>query len=173
MGSTRTRLGLLLQARREASGFSRARLADLVDVPAKTIEGWEVGRVAKPPVHDVLRVARVLRIPVAEIEAAVLDPEESPPRALSSEQLESRGAVPLLEQAIELFGWSEEQAAAALQTSVPRVRAWRRGSRAMTLPEVMTVAALIGLHAVGSGHVGDIGELFPAAAGALAPPDRS
>jgi hypothetical protein len=37
----------------------------------------------------------------------------------------------------------------------------------------MTVAALIGLHAVGSGRIGDIGDLFPAAAGALAPPDRS
>lgn len=84
--------------------------------------------------------------------------------------------MPLLEQAIDLFGWSEEEAAAALQTTVARVRSWRRGSRAMTLPEVMTVAALIGLHAVGGApgsERGDVTELFPAAAGALAPPDRS
>ena len=150
---------MLLQERREASGYSRARLAELVDVPAGTIEGWELGRVAKPPIHDVLRVARVLRISVGEIEGAVLDSEEPSTRPVSGE-VEGRGAVPLLEQAIALFGWTEEQAAAALQTSVARVRAWRRGSRDMTLSEVMTVAALIGLRAAGNaGGLGRVGEI--------------
>ena len=149
MGATRTRLGLLLQARREAAGYSRTRLGELVDVPAGTIEGWEIGRVAKPPIHDVLKVARVLRIPVVEIEAAVLEPEQAPTETVHSPADDGAGAAPLLEQAIELFGWTEEQAAAALQTSVGRVRAWRRGTRGMTLPEVMTVAALLALRAVG------------------------
>jgi transcriptional regulator with XRE-family HTH domain len=145
---TPTRLGRLLQARRESAGYSRARLAELVGVPGGTIEGWETGRVAKPPVHDVLRVARVLRVPVLEIEAAALDlPGGSAARSPRDESPSE--AASLLEQAIDLFGWSERQAAAALETSVPRVRAWRRGARAMALPEVMTVAALLALRAAG------------------------
>ena len=124
-----------------------------------------------------LRVARVLRIAVTEIEAAVIEPEEPATEPAVGTSGREPGAVPLLEQAIELFGWTEEQAAAALQTSVARVRAWRRGTRGMSLPEVMTVAALIGLRAVGgatgNSQVEELSERFPAAASALAPVDRS
>jgi transcriptional regulator with XRE-family HTH domain len=156
--SARTRLGLLLQERREAVGYSRVRLGELVDVPAGTLEGWEIGRVAKPPVHDVLRVARVLRIPVTEIEAAVLDPAAEPtPAAARAGGLEG---VPLLEQAIEVFGWTDAQAAAALQTSLDALRAWRTGRRKMELPAVMTVAALLALRGAG-GARGDGGRNDP------------
>ena len=171
MGAQRTKLGMLLQARREAAGYSRARLSELVDVPAGTIEGWEIGRVAKPPIHDVLKVARVLRVPVAEIETAVLEAEQPLTEPTGRPLAETAGAAPLLEQAIELFGWTEEQAAVALQTSVGRVRAWRQGKRGMTLPEVMTVAALIGLRAVGGSSrpvsSDEAAGLFAEAAGAL------
>ena len=177
MRAARTRLGLLLQARREAAGYSRTRLGELVDVPAGTIEGWEIGRVAKPPIHDVLKVARVLRIPVAEIEAAVLEPEQAPTKPLHGQPDVASGAAPLLEQAIELFGWTEEQAAAALQTSAARVRAWRRGTRGMTLPEVMTVAALIALRAVGGASPttgpDETADQLAKAAVALAKPGRA
>ena len=143
----RTALGTLLQARREARGFSRTRLGALLAIPPGTIEGWELGRVAKPPIHDVLRVARFLEISPEEIEAAVLEPDDAP--AGPGDDAPSSGAVPLLEQAIEVFGWTDAQAAAALDTSPSVVRAWRTGAVAMTLPELMTVAALLGLHAAG------------------------
>jgi transcriptional regulator with XRE-family HTH domain len=148
MVAKRTALGTLLQERREALGYSRTRLGELVGIKSATIEAWELGRVTKPPIHDVLTLARFLGISFEEIETAVLRdhaPEPSPePRA------DAEGAVPLLEQAIELFGWSDEQTAGALQTTLEQVRAWRRGAEAIPLPDLMTVAALVGLHAAGA-----------------------
>jgi hypothetical protein len=94
----------------------------------------------------VLRLARFLGISPAEIEAAVL--EEGAGTA-SPAAAPAPGPAHLLEQAIALFGWTEAQAAAALQATETKVSAWRSGEVAMTLPEVMTVAALIGLHAAG------------------------
>jgi transcriptional regulator with XRE-family HTH domain len=145
--SPRSALGRLLQARREALGYSRTRAGAILGIPPGTIEGWELGRVAKPPLQDVFRLARFLAITPAEIEAAVLEesmeavsPDPSPPEP---------GPAHLLEQAIALFGWTNAQAAGALQTTETKLRAWRSGEVAMTLPEVMTVAALIGLHAAG------------------------
>jgi transcriptional regulator with XRE-family HTH domain len=145
--SPRTALGRLLQARREALGYSRTRAGAILGIPPGTIEGWELGRVAKPPLQDVLRLARFLGLSAAEIEAAVL--EERGVEAGSPEPSPEAGAAHLLEQAIALFGWTDAQAATALQTSETKVKAWRAGNLAMTLPEVMTVAALIGLHAAG------------------------
>lgn len=145
--SPRTALGRLLQARREALGYSRTRAGAILGIPAGTIEGWELGRVAKPPLQDILRLARFLGVSAAEIETAVL--EESGVAASPPEPSPEPGAAHLLEQAIALFGWTNMQAATALQTTETKVKAWRAGKVAMTLPEVMTVAALIGLHAAG------------------------
>jgi transcriptional regulator with XRE-family HTH domain len=145
---TRTALGRLLQERRTALGYSRTRAGTILGIPPGTIEGWELGRVAKPPVHDVLRLARLLGISPAEIEAAVL--EDSPLEADEETSEPRPGAASLLEQAFSLFAWSNAQAAAALQTTPEAVAAWRSGERTMTLPETMSVAALIGLHAAGA-----------------------
>ena len=144
--SPRSPLGRLLQSRREALGYSRTRAGAILEIPPGTIEGWELGRVTKPPLQDVLRLARFLGISAAEIEAAALaaDAEASP--ALPGPE---PSPAHLLEQAIAIFGWTEAQAAAALQTTETKMNAWRSGEVAMTLPEVMTVAALIGLHAAG------------------------
>src|SRR5437588_12587883 len=68
-----TALGKLLQERREAAGYSRARAGELVGIKPGTIEGWELGRVARPPIHDVLRMAHFLGIPPEEISAAVFE----------------------------------------------------------------------------------------------------
>jgi transcriptional regulator with XRE-family HTH domain len=143
----RTQLGRLLQVRRQAAGLSRTRVGAILDIPPGTIEGWELGRVAKPPVHDVLRLARLLGISPAEVEAAVLEDRPLEPDGETSEP--SPGAAPLLDQAFSLFAWSNAQAPAALQTTPETVAAWRSGERTMTLPETMSVAALIGLHAAG------------------------
>jgi transcriptional regulator with XRE-family HTH domain len=153
-GNQRTPLGRLLQQRREERGYSRTRLGELVGVKPGTLEGWELGRVAKPPIHDVLRVARFLGITAAEIEEAVVG-ASAPPQP---------GRVPavaplLLEQAIELFGWSDEEAAAAFQTTPARVRAWLTGAEPLGLPELMTLTALIGLHAAGANERSRILEL--------------
>ena len=149
MASGRHALARLLQERREAMGYSRSRVGELVGIPPGTIEGWEIGRVAKPPLQDVLRLARVLRISPEEIDAAVLGPADANADRGNASGDGGRGA-PLLEQAITLFGWSDEQVAAALETSVSKVRAWRSGTVATTLPELMTVSALLGLHAATS-----------------------
>ncbi len=43
-----TALSRLLQDRREAAGYSRARVGELIGIKPGTIEGWELGRVTKP-----------------------------------------------------------------------------------------------------------------------------
>lgn len=78
-------------------GYSRARVAELVEIKAGTLEGWELGRVTKPPVHDVLRLARFLGISAEEIEAAVLG-DQRPRRDQTATD-----AIPLLEQAVALL----------------------------------------------------------------------
>jgi hypothetical protein len=122
-------------------------------------------------VHDILKLARFLLIPLDEIEAAALRDElpESPPVP----RRDAEGKVPLLEQAIELFAWTDEQAAAALQTTRERVRSWRRGVEPMPLPELMTVAALVALHAAGaaggSPRIADVAQALAGSAQARAP----
>jgi transcriptional regulator with XRE-family HTH domain len=134
-------LGRLLDERRHARGFSRTRLGELCGVNPSTIEAWELGRVSRPPIHDVLRLARALGISLTEIEQAVF--ADVPLPATEPE----RGGPPLLEQVLETFGWDELELAHTLGVNSELVGAWRRGERAMTLPELMTVAALLGLHA--------------------------
>jgi transcriptional regulator with XRE-family HTH domain len=164
----RTALSRLIQERREDLGYSRARLGELVGIKPATIEAWELGRVAKPPVHDVLRLARFLAIPLEEIEAAALGDEG--PEARPPPQPEATGKVPLLEQAIELFGWTNEHAAAALDATPEQVAAWRSGEVPMPLPTLMTVAALIALHAAGAvGGTARIADLAEALARSPAP----
>jgi transcriptional regulator with XRE-family HTH domain len=140
----RTELGKLLQERRDALGYSRTRTGEILGIPPGTIEGWELGRVAKPPIHDVLKLARFLGIATEEIEAAVLGEEAPEP---SWDTPSPGAAAPLLEQAITLFGWTNAEAGAALRTTARQIDAWRTGTAAMTLPDVMAVAALIGLNA--------------------------
>src|SRR5437762_1820628 len=71
--SRQTALGKLLQERREAAGYSRARAGEFVGIKPGTIEGWELGRVARPPIHDVLRMAHFLQISPEEINSAVFE----------------------------------------------------------------------------------------------------
>src|SRR3954454_3928384 len=137
MPSTKpTVLGGLLQSRRLALGFSRTRAAELSRVNASTIEAWEVGRVSKPPLHDVLRLARVLRISTVELERAAMEESEAPPER-------ARGAVPLLERAIALLGWREDDAAGALNTTLARVQSLRAGREELSVLEVMSLIAVL------------------------------
>src|ERR671910_738924 len=71
MSPRQTALGRLLQDHRETAGYSRTRIGEVVGIKAGTIEGWELGRVARPPIHDVLRLAHFLDISADEIQRAV------------------------------------------------------------------------------------------------------
>lgn len=157
MSPQQTALGRLLQLRREAAGYSRTRAADLVGIKPGTIEGWELGRVARPPIHDVLRLAHFLRISSEEIlEAVFVDAGEAPATVEEPEDLRARkpgrrrrqGAVPLLEAAFRLFGWKDEAAAAkALNTTSANVRAWRTGSEQMAFADYLTLTSIVGIAA--------------------------
>lgn len=156
MTPPQTTLGRLLQERRESAGYSRTRIGELVGIKPGTIEGWELGRVAKPPIHDVLRLSHFLRIPAEEIQQAVFEDVGDVPSADPSDQKErkkagrrrSRAAVPLLEAAFRLFGWSnEDDAAQALGTSAERVRLWRTGSEQMAFADYLTLTSMIGVAA--------------------------
>jgi transcriptional regulator with XRE-family HTH domain len=152
-----TALGRLLQDRRESAGYSRTRIAELVGIKPGTIEGWELGRVARPPIHDVLRLSHFLAIPADEIQQAVFeDAGGAPPAAdLPAEQERKKvrrrpgeGAVPLLEAGFRLLGWlSEDDAAEALDTSAERIRRWRSGAERMEFADYMTLSSIIAVAA--------------------------
>src|SRR5947207_6513329 len=71
MHGERNALAMLLQEQRERAGYSRAKLGELLGISPGTIEGWELGRVERPPVHDVIRLAEFLRISHDDLVAAV------------------------------------------------------------------------------------------------------
>src|SRR3954464_11084316 len=98
-------LARLLQERREAAGYSRARLGKIVGISAGTIEGWELGRVERPPFHEVMRIAAFLRIQPDDVQRVAFadagaspDPGEHPGSARSEEARQEetlrRGTAP-------------------------------------------------------------------------------
>lgn len=168
MSADRNTLGSLLQARRSQQGYSRARVAEAVGSSPGTIEGWEVGRVAKPPLSDVLRLARFLSISLAEIEQAALADDDETSREHGSTRSDSGaarripGTAPLLEEAIRVLGWSEEEAADFLQTTPAQIGAWRRRSAALPIVDVLALTSIVGarlsseLRGLAAGPSGDL-----------------
>jgi transcriptional regulator with XRE-family HTH domain len=146
-----TPLGELLRRRRTDLGYSRTRAAELSGINASTIEAWEVGRVGKPPIHDVLRLARALSISTAELEQTVMGDRSSAEVPPSPEPAERSGAIPLLERAIAVLGWTDADAAAALNTSAARVGALRRGQGELSVLEVMSLIAVLAAFPSGVG----------------------
>ena len=148
-----TALARLLQERREAAGYSRARLGKIVGISAGTIEGWELGRVGRPPFHEVMRIASFLRIPLEDIQRAVFadsgtvpDPDEHPgtPERKKAGRKKRFGAVPLLEAAFRLYGWRDEtDAAEALGVTPAKVRAWRQGSDRMDVSQYLALTTTV------------------------------
>lgn len=148
-----TALARLLQERRETAGYSRAKLGTIVGISAGTIEGWELGRVERPPFHEVMRIASFLRIPLKDLQRAVFadsgtvpDPDRHPgtPERKKAGRKKRLGAVPLLEAAFRLYGWRDEsEAAEALGTTPEQLRAWRRGSKRMSIAQYMALTATV------------------------------
>jgi transcriptional regulator with XRE-family HTH domain len=165
MSPRQTSLGRLLQERREAAGYSRARLGELIGIKPGTIEGWELGRVARPPIHDVLRMTHFLGVSADDITAAVFqDAGEVAAAADQPERKERKkgrkrrpeGAVPLLEAAFRLFGWKDEpEAAAALNSTPDQVSRWRSGAETMAFADFLTLTSMIGVAAAEAMKGGD------------------
>ena len=165
MSPRQTALGRLLQERREAAGYSRARVGELVGIKPGTIEGWELGRVARPPIHDVVRMAHFLSVSPDEITAAVFEdaggvaPVADQPERKERKKGRKRrpeGAVPLLEAAFRLFGWKDEtEAAAALNSTPNQIGRWRSGAETMAFADFLTLTSMIGVAAAEAMKGGD------------------
>lgn len=174
MSPTVTALGALLRSRREGLGYSRTRAAELSGLNASSLEAWELGRVAKPPIHDVLRLARVLSISTPDLERAVMEDgapvrvershdeeegEDPQPAAKVTPADVASAGIPLLERATAVLGWSDEDAAAALNTSTKRMRSLRRGESQLSVLEVLSLIALLAAFPAGRGGASEA-EIF-------------
>jgi transcriptional regulator with XRE-family HTH domain len=154
MRGDRTAVARLLHERRERAGYSRAKLADLLEISSGTIEGWELGRVERPPLHDVLRLVEFLQISYDDLLAAATadtcgvpsqrdHPSGVRPKTTPNKTLD---AVPLLDAAFRLFRWKgAEEAAAALNVSPKQVRQWRSGSEPMNVVDYVSLTAIVNL----------------------------
>jgi transcriptional regulator with XRE-family HTH domain len=135
-------LGKLLQSRREAAGLSRPRLARLVDMSPGTIEGWETERVTRPPIAEILRIARALGISLGDVEAAVLAGDDREPVSASTGA--SNAALELLKLAMARYDWSEAQVDEMLDEPTGSCASWLNG---LPMPQRSAVAATIAVTA--------------------------
>ena len=154
MRGDRGAVAQLLQEERERAGYSRAKLGELLEIRPGTIEGWELGRVERPPLHDVLRLAEFLQISYDALLAAatadsggVLSQRDhlsgADRKAKPKKTLEP---IPLLEAAFRLFRWKgENEASAALNVSPDQVRRWRRGSEPMSVVDYVSLTAIVNM----------------------------
>ena len=145
MGKT---LGQLLKNKREQLGYSRTRTAELTGINASSLEAWEVGRVAKPPLHDVIRLARVLSISMLDLERTVIaETDENLPRQQHADaaDLPSLATIglPLLARAMDSLRWNDQATASALNTSAARIARLRAGDDDLSPLEVMTLIAML------------------------------
>lgn len=154
MRGKRTAVAQLLQEQRERAGYSRAKLGELLEVRPGTIEGWELGRVVRPPLHDVLRLAKFLQISYDDLLAAAMadsaaaPPQQDAPSGVTRRPKSTKtlAPLPLLEAAFRLFRWKgDHEAAAALHVSPEQVRRWRRGSEPMNVVDYLSLTAIVNL----------------------------
>jgi transcriptional regulator with XRE-family HTH domain len=151
MHGKRTALAKLLQEQRERAGYSRAKLGELLGISPGTIEGWELGRVERPPVHDVIRLAEFLRISYDDLVAAVTAdrsgipaPQDDSFGVARKTRPKKAPAARLLEASFLLFGWKDDHdAASALDVSPDRVRLWRRGNEPMNVLDYLALTATV------------------------------
>ena len=154
MRGKRSAVAKLLQEQRERAGYSRTKLGELLEISPGTIEGWELGRVERPPVHDVIRLAEFLRISYGDLLAAVtadsggtpLKQDDSSDIARKARSKKTLGAIPLLEASFRLFHWKDDdEAAAALKVSPSQVRTWRQGAEPMNAIDYLSLTAVVNL----------------------------
>ncbi len=178
MSSERSELARLLQRSRERAGYSRTALGKLLEVNPKTIESWESGKIRRPQLHDVIRMATFLQIPFEAIQqAAFADAGSIPDAAAQPERPVRRkpgrkkpaaAVVPLLEAGFAVCGWEDEQEAAqALGVTTKRVRAWRHGREPLDLGSHLRLSASVNLALADALKENNSGERIRIAAEAL------
>ena len=153
MSPRQTPLGRLLQSRREELGYSRPALGAAVGISPGTIEGWELGRVSKPPINDVWRLARYLRIGMTDLDAVLLDDDASPGETARKNERRRRAEpmrretpeVALLRKGMELFRWSEDDVAILLNVDAARVASWLVGAERMGTQDVLGLQSAFAL----------------------------
>jgi transcriptional regulator with XRE-family HTH domain len=135
-------LGSLIREYREFAGYSRSALGEQVGIAPLELERWEIAGVPLPPSAAFLGLADFLDVPSSAVEAARAERDEAqlprPPR----DQPEAYGAVPVLEYAIDVRGWTPEEIAEALETTPTKVQAWRLGAIEMAPAERSALTAL-------------------------------
>jgi hypothetical protein len=138
-------VGTLIREHREWAGYSRVRLGDLVGVPAEELERWELTGVPLPPSEQVRSVAEFLDIEPERLDAAVSGEKGVvPDRDMSFRHFDQEyGAVPQLDYALDVRGFTPEALAEALDTTPTMVQAWRLGAIEMTVAERLALTGLI------------------------------
>lgn len=168
MQGKRNAVAKLLQDQRERAGYSRVKLGELLGMSAGTIEGWELGRVDRPPLHDVIRLAEFLRISYDDLRSAVVADSGGIPRqqadpsgvARKTRPRKTLGSVALLEAAFRLFGWKDvDDAAAALNVSRDQVCLWRQGGEPMNVVDYLSLTAMVNVAIAGAMRSGKPSEL--------------
>lgn len=145
--SPATHLARLLKRRRQQSRMSRLRASQLSGINVSSIEAWEMGRVAKPPIHDVMRLAYVLSISPKELQHAAFADQPLPEGV---DAAVPRGWL-LLERVIAVMTWSEQDVATALSTTAERVRDLRDGSARPSELDAVTLGMVLGAYPDGPG----------------------
>lgn len=154
MSPRQNALGRLLQRHREELGYSRPALGEAVGISPGTIEGWELGRVSKPPFQDVVRLARYLRIPSDEMLATAFEGEAMVAMAAGTGKKESKKArrasdqdpeVALIAHGQQQFGWTDESLARQMGTTAAQIAAWRDGTERMGVPDLLRLQALFSI----------------------------
>jgi transcriptional regulator with XRE-family HTH domain len=168
MRKERGALARLLQEQRERAGYSRAKLGKTLGISPGTIEGWEMGRVERPPLHEVIRMAEYLRLSYEDLRAAVAADTGGIPKPQNDLLRVARkkpgprgplGAMPLLEASFRLFLWKDEvDAAEALNATPDQVRLWRRGAEPMSVLDYLSLTTMMNVgiaQAMRSGEASD------------------
>ena len=161
-------LGRLLQRHREELGYSRPALGEAVGMSPGTIEGWELGRVSKPPFQDVVRLARYLRIPSEDIIATAFAGDDAvkplPAGASRKESKKARSSgggepeVALILHGQEAFGWTDASLATQMGTDAAQVVAWREGRKRMGVQDLLRLQALFSIASAGRARSGGRGK---------------
>jgi transcriptional regulator with XRE-family HTH domain len=134
-------LGSLLRDYRRWDGWSRADLAEHVGIAVEQLERWEILGVPVPPPREFFLLTEAVGMPNYAVDAALSGQE----RGLARDPIEVYEAEPVIEDAVDVHGWTPERIAEALATSPTKVQAWRLGMIEMTAAERLMLRGLIQL----------------------------
>jgi transcriptional regulator with XRE-family HTH domain len=136
-------LGSLIREYREFAGYSRWALGEQAGISQLELERWEIAGVPLPPTSAFLGLADFLDVPSSAVETALAERAEGQLPRLPRDQPDAYGAVPVLEYALDVSGWTPEEIAEVLETTPTKVQAWRLGAIEMAPAERSALTALV------------------------------